>query len=228
VNKPDEKAHPDLVNYIRSAVDDRRILLLTSHKTTTTGRGIERSKVENAFLGMDINKLYYQQTGEQQEQQKQQKRSPNALIQRRDMIYQKLVQDFQNGKLVGIIRLLIGLPRFQEGANEFIEAEKQKTKISLKFGNMEVTIPQCLLVVTEKNLKACGLFPGKLCNILWEKFQCKEQNEQKSQKKLYLFKIKKRKREKKLEEQLTFEGEPKSNFFEFQNLDFCTELKLIL
>jgi hypothetical protein len=143
----------------------------------------------------------------------QQSQSTTVFNQRKDIIHQKLVQDFQNGKLVGIIRLLIGLPRFQSGAHELVEAEKQKTEISLKFGNMEVTIPQCLIVVTEKNLKTCSLFPKELCDIFWKKFQGKDQKEQKKQKKLEISsKTKKRKQEKILEEQAAIDGEPTNNF----------------
>jgi hypothetical protein len=166
MNIPENEAHPDLVYYIRSVDgNDKRILLITSHKTTTSSKGIEKSDVENALLGLDITSVY-----------KKKGQDPPEYQTRRQKVIRKLINDYLEHKLVGIIRLLIVLPRYQgkTGANKKkIEDESKKTEIQLQDGNFQANIPQCLLVVTEENLETCGLFSQQLAKFLVQRFNCK-------------------------------------------------------
>jgi hypothetical protein len=94
-------------------------------------------------------------------------------MQRRNDVLNKLAEDFQKGKLKGIIRVLIAIPRYQEGCQETIEKARNETSVQVnktKYGTAK--IPQCLLVITEENLATCGLFHKDLVQNLTERFKC--------------------------------------------------------
>jgi hypothetical protein len=147
-----------------SSVDGQsKVLLLFAHKTSQQEKGVPTTEIDSALKSLDINQIYMRPNIS----------SEGTLMQRRNDVLNKLAEDCQKGKLKGIIRVLIAIPRYQEGCQETIEKARNETYVQVnKTKYRTVKIPQCLLVITEENLATCGLFGSDLVQFLTEHFKC--------------------------------------------------------
>jgi hypothetical protein len=148
--------------------------LLFAHKTSEQDGRVLTTEIESALKRLDINQIYAKEsvsTKESEESEESEK--SEELLQRKITALNKLAEDFQNGKLTGIIRMLIAIPRYQRECQQMIEEARNESSIKandIKYKTIE--IPQCLLVTTEENLATYGLFHKHLVQFLTERFKC--------------------------------------------------------